>query len=497
MATTGASDVHVGEGGAAGESGRVEVGMVGGGIADTVASELHDGGDGAAGESGRGEVGMVDVDQPTVREGIRNHKSNRELQNLMDYSRSGKADKSKSPIGSAVERAGGSKKSSTSGTAQCQFPSARVHYRHPQPPSGGWYVNLPAPQVAPLASYLREIWTGIGLHVSKKHTAFPPIQGYEFTVEPYDAEQQLQHTIRIENRRMTTAMTFIPNFATIAALALDTVQKVVGEDDLAIYDAHILRQKPRGCAGGASFSAHRDNHDNPNNSLLRYSFVIKLTADPEGATPSSMVVLEPQRLAPLTYGKDAGSGVLFRSQDKHTSVIPDESLKLTLKLVFFFWRASNGEAQYHDHINRPYFAMEKFKSTTTYVEHRIGPGVPMQGKPTGVATLEDVWAAAIPPPPVSELHRPSTRGVASVSDLIWSNPRGFSCCLKPELSAELVAAAEACAPKSIFPMSPTSSVEELVAQMKGCRALDNMTWKMTGQTQQVTICMSNHWPIML
>jgi hypothetical protein len=304
-------------------------------------------------------------------------------------------------------------------------------------------------------------------------------------VEPYNAEHQLHHTLRIESRRMTTAMTFLPNFARIASLALCKVQEAVGEDDLAIYGAHILRQKPHGSAGGATFSAHRDNHDNPRNSLMRYSFVIKLTADPEGATPSSMVVLEPPTLPPLTYDKAAGSGVVFRSQDLHSSITPDESLKFTVKLVFFFWRGSNSEAQYHDHINRPYFPMEKYRSTKNYVEHRLGIGVDIQGMPLGVATLKDVWSAA-PPPPVSELCGPHTRGVASVSDLVWSNPTGFSCCLKPGLSDELVAAAELCAPSSIFPSSPQTTKEQLVAQMTECQALDNMTWKMTGETLQVT-----------
>ena len=273
-------------------------------------------------------------------------------------------------------------------------------------------------------------------------------------------------------------MTYLPNFSELASACLELLQRTVGEDDLALYDAHALRQAAVGTAGGSLFNEHRDNHDDPSRSQLRYSMAIKLTADPPGANQSSMVVLERPELPPLYYDRAAGGGVIFRSQDRHSSQHQHRSLGTVYKIVFFFRRARDTEAEFHDHINRPYFDFKKYTTTKTYVENRLGLGAQMPQE-VGVATLRDVWSAA-PPPPAAEEHERVTRGATSATDLVWSNPRGCSCCLKPDLSEEIVTAAEECTPKSIFPRGPDSTAEQLVEQMGACQVLDNMTWTMTG-----------------
>ena len=68
-------------------------------------------------------------------------------------------------------------------------PSRLVLYHTEPPSSGGWQINMGAALVTPLLAYIRDTWTNIGLHFSRKHTPFPPYVDYKFTLGPYNAQE--------------------------------------------------------------------------------------------------------------------------------------------------------------------------------------------------------------------------------------------------------------------------------------------------------------------
>ena len=369
-----------------------------------------------------------------------------------------------------------------------------------EPPNGGWIGQLPGEAAQQLAFYLNETWPlegegSVGLHVhAGKIAPFPPIEGYDTTLDTYDVEQQRHNTIRIENRRLASFGRYATGFNTLKELASTCIAQVTQEDDLEVYDSHILRQKektcqlPAGSDGGSRFGRHRDNHDNPGKSVLRYSLSIILTGIRGGHAPSSMRVWEPSGLPSLEYPTVAGGYVLFRSQHLHASEPGKPHQGTLLKLVFFFKKRKDAHPTggYCDHLNRPYFDPAVFMDASSYVHHRLG-AVKESMELAGVVTLADVWrtAHALMPLVVAEVEethgrRGMTRGI------VWSSGMCSSVCFGRGVVDRIVASeADRCAPRSIFPPSSFSTQESMREQITRCTELDDMSWNMTGRVERV------------
>ena len=192
--------------------------------------------------------------------------------------------------------------------------------------------------VSQLCSFLKENWVGDGLELveGKSVLNLPPFDGYQETLETYDAASQRRSTLRIMPQRVHKVMDRIPGLGVLAAAALAMLCELTGEQGLRLYDSHMLKQRHRGAAGAAQFGRHRDNHDFGEKSRLRYTVICKLTADPPLAPPSCMRVLEPVTHPPIAYPAVAGGCVIFRSQDLHTSVAVHPALGTVMKVAFFF-----------------------------------------------------------------------------------------------------------------------------------------------------------------
>jgi hypothetical protein len=218
-----------------------------------------------------------------------------------------------------------------------------VHYTNDEFLNGGVVIDTPSSAMHGFASelhgYLKEKWLAEALPVEGLQD-IRPIQGYDLTLGPYDPEQQLKCTLRIPHHRIGPVFRKVPGLRGLAEQAHLEVCRALGNGeglDLELYDVHLLKQRSRGTAGGGSFGPHRDNHDDPLHSLLKYSLIVKLTDDPAtAASPSQMQVLEGRAFPPLSYGPKRGSCVLFRSQDLHTSLPTHRSLGEVIKIAFFF-----------------------------------------------------------------------------------------------------------------------------------------------------------------
>ena len=393
-------------------------------------------------------------------------------------------------------------------------PSTQVSYEGaPVPPNGGWTGELEdggkhrCSFAEQLAHYLETMWgeDSEGLHVHQGVQPYPPIVGYNNTLEPYDEEQQRRNTIRIEHRRLASFGKYATGFTRALELATMEAQKKTGEKDLDVYDSHILRQKKLLAVGqttlrsqtrsdgGSSFGGHRDNHDNPGSvrnggkSQLRYSMSIILTATPTNVAPSSMCVLEPSGLTPIEYPRVPGGYVLFRSQTKHTSIAQEEGQPTFLKVVFFFKRRADVHPPggYCDHMNRPYFDIETFMDAASYVRHRLGPHEGAEGV-ADVVTLADVWRTACEQMPLLVGKQTLMNVRSKRGGLEWSSGRCSSCCFGAGVVDSVVAAsADKCAPRSLFAPTRFSSAEDMREQLASCTELDDMTWNMTGKVERV------------
>ena len=185
--------------------------------------------------------------------------------------------------------------------------------------------------VLALRSHLLEHWTGEGLVLGANLAPIPPFHGYQSTLEPYHAGYQRLNTLVITKRRFKKAFEMIPGLGALAEGAMALMSRVVRTLAFEHENIHVLRQVP-GVPCGATFSPHRDDHS----LRLLYTLILKLTADPVAAPPSQMQVFEPVEHPPLSYLSQAGSAIIFRSQDLHTSLAPAPALGTVVKVAFFF-----------------------------------------------------------------------------------------------------------------------------------------------------------------
>ena len=357
---------------------------------------------------------------------------------------------------------------------------------------GGLVLEVDAAAARKVGRYLQEKWPcgTIGLHVdpSGKIAPFPPIQGYTKTWHVYKEKEQHENTARVENRRLVTARKWIDGWADLEHSALAAVRKATGEADLEVYDAHVLRQNnshgTTTTLGGAVWGKHRDNHDNPYKSKLRYSLSIMVTSLSASATPSRMVVLEPSGREPLEYPKTEGGAVLFRSQAAHSS-LPDHKGEVK-KVVFFYWKRGQPGATFCDHQNRPYFNDDLFPDTAAYVHHRLGTSELASWD--GAVTLGEVWQTACDMMPQLVAQEEQGGGLGrqrSQGRMVWNSGLCSSCCLQGVIDVGVSARADMCAPRSIFPSSRSTTAAEMATQIGVCQEMDDMTWTMTGEVQRV------------
>ena len=383
--------------------------------------------------------------------------------------------------------------------------STLVAYTSERPEGGGWKMTLSKEVTKKVREYMQSMWLSerdgkamYGLHVdpSGKVPPFPPMVDYMYvvTLKHYEREMQKLHTVRVERRRLRTARLWIPGFAALSEEAVTAVRTATGEKDLEIYDAHFLRQirGNRGGGGGsegaASFAEHRDCHDKPGKSRLRYSLVVTLTKDPRGSKPSAVRIRDESSgvWSTVSYDAEGGGAVLFRSQELHSSTENARELGEVMKLTFFFVAMASDALPehevYNDHLNRPYFCDNQHRDTASYVLHRLGR-YDTDLMETGFATLNDVWATAARslPANVANEERWLMGQRNRSSSVHWRVGGCESFCLRDVVDESIGCAADACAPRSIFPPARTCTAEDMVLRMKNCPELDCMTWTMTGK----------------
>lgn len=269
------------------------------------------------------------------------------LKQLQDRNASGRLDHAPSGVAAVGPRVRHDKSrvASASELADPAYPidaSALVVYKNDKFVDGGVVLDLSGAMydfASELHGYLKEKWLADVLPVPGLQD-IRSIQGYDLTLEPYDPEQQLKSTLRIPHHRIGHVFRKVPGLRGLADQAHLAMCRLLGEDegrDLELYDSHLLKQRSGGTAGGGSFGPHRDNHDDPTSSLLKYTFIVKLSNDPaRSRCPSQMQVLEGGAYPPLSYGPRRGSCVLFRSQDLHTSLPTHSSTGEVVKIAFFF-----------------------------------------------------------------------------------------------------------------------------------------------------------------
>jgi hypothetical protein len=429
----------------------------------------------------------------------------RALKNLQDSSVPGPLSHGTSPLGSSARAEG-----SAAQEDYDQGGSPDVVYTQPREATGGLGLQMKASSARTLCEFLQVSWQKegpLGIHVDPtgRVAPFPPMVNYLNTLEQYQTPEQLRHTVRIERKRLRDAAKHIPGFEALSHEALVAVRQATGEDDLEMFDAHALRQiradavtaMPRrsfevGSEGGASFGRHRDQHDNPKRSKLRYSLVVTLTKDPSGAEPSAVMVKDASTglWSTISYGAEAGGAVLIRSQELHSSTKNDRKLGEVLKITFFFVAKNSASLPahevYNDHLNRPYFCDKQHRDTASYVLHRLGRHDEELKEP-GFATLRDVWSVAASSlvANVAKEEGLAGRQRNRASSVYWRSGGCESFCLQDVIAEHIGCAADACAPRSIFPPTRSCTAEEMVNRMKACPELDRMTWTMTGSTRLV------------
>ena len=119
-----------------------------------------------------------------------------------------------------------------------------------------------------------------------------------------------------------------------------------------------------------------------------------------------------------------------------------------------------------DHQGRPYYDSERFPTSRSYVEYRLGATPACLASLTGqpVATLADVMATAVPACSPCSLR----------SKMLWRNPLGRSVCLHNVIPEDVVVAALRHVPASVYPSSSVTPVQDLVQQMADCPGLDDI-----------------------
>ena len=409
----------------------------------------------------------------------------------MDERRAGPKAHASSPLGSSHAADG------VDAAAPDVGPSAVVSYASaPTWKGGGLVVFVDREAARKVGQYLLGKWPigMIGLHVDPtgRTVAFPPIQGYDSTVEKYNEKEQHENTIRVEYRRLVTARRWIDGFEQLERLALDQARERTADESLEVYDCHMLRQKNTNAEsstaktptpttlGGSVWGAHRDNHDNPGKSQLQYSLSIQVTPLPASAKESRMQVLEPEGLQPLSYPRREGGAILFRSQALHASLPHHEGT--VLKVVFFFWKRGKAGTPFTDHQQRPYFDESLFLSPAAYTLHRLGT---TELGSSDVVTLGDVWQTATDMMPELVAQEEQAGGRRSRGKMVWTSGLCSSCCMHAVIDAEVAKRADACAPRSIFPPSRSSTAAQMAVQIGSCHEMDDMTWTMSGSAQRV------------
>ena len=173
-----------------------------------------------------------------------------------------------------------------------------------------------------------------------------PFSNYDRYLTEFDAKTT--SNARLLHERLSVARQNVPGFAGVETAALQYVQNITAEPDLMTSDAHFLRQP------GSSFGPHRDRHVQG----LRYSLVVKLTDGPyqaiQDASFSRMHILEQEGYSKISFGRKAGASVLFRSQDKHTSLatpaaFSDDSGENVYKVSHCFELSTHARTQTHTH----------------------------------------------------------------------------------------------------------------------------------------------------
>ena len=202
----------------------------------------------------------------------------------------------------------------------------------------GVWKNHIVDGVEALRSYLVTHWTDHGCKLPMRGTSdIMCYTGYTYTAAKYSRALQEQNVLRwgYSVSRLEGLRSHLPGYAEIER----SVERVLEATfphlahGLGLHNGHILRQF-FGADGGSGFNEHIDEADDASNTLLWLSVAIKLTDDPPGEVEGTW--MQVSGYAPVRYGKESGSVVMFLSRRPHRSMRTHPHMKKVLKLVLFY-----------------------------------------------------------------------------------------------------------------------------------------------------------------
>ena len=151
----------------------------------------------------------------------------------------------------------------------------------------------------------------------------------------YNSAEQQKHTLLVNQSWLPDFRRHVTGFKEIEDELIRIISEKFGVV-VELFYAHGLRQSPE-TLRSTGFDVHQDTEDFE---FIKYTVVVKLTADEPNEPCSKMAVVG--ALDDFSYGPEAGASGHFDAELFHMSRKP-ESEREHLKMAFFFRRYEKGE----------------------------------------------------------------------------------------------------------------------------------------------------------
>ena len=158
---------------------------------------------------------------------------------------------------------------------------------------------------------------------------------YPKTILEYNSAEQQKHTLLVNQSWLPDFRRHVAGFKEIEDELIRIISEKFGVV-VELFYAHGLRQSPE-TLRSTGFDVHQDTEDFE---FIKYTVVVKLTADEPNEPCSKMAVVG--ALDDFSYGPEAGASGHFDAELYHMSRKP-ESEREHLKMAFFFRRCEKGE----------------------------------------------------------------------------------------------------------------------------------------------------------
>ena len=158
---------------------------------------------------------------------------------------------------------------------------------------------------------------------------------YPKTILEYNSAEQQKHTLLVNQSWLPDFRRHVAGFKEIEDELIRIISEKFGVV-VELFYAHGLRQSPE-TLRSTGFDVHQDTEDFE---FIKYTVVVKLTADEPNEPCSKMAVVG--ALDDFSYGPEAGASGHFDAELFHMSRKP-ESEREHLKMAFFFRRCEKGE----------------------------------------------------------------------------------------------------------------------------------------------------------